>query len=277
MNLQESIRNDLNKINEAEDPNNMKKYYEVYVYGELVSDVSGPLTKDEARELANEYELEGYSLLDIDVREVNEVIDATPNYVEDNPKALPPVRLDMQFHFNAWLDSVGYTPSDERLDKLYMDTRHEVRTIKDVLYTKFEMEAGYWDSDEFEKKAFDLFKEQYPNDVIYPKQYFPNDELKLQAKIAQTLTFIGSGEIKLTPDQVTTPDNPNQYEVMKLLFKIKTEKELSNFIRSATIGTRRAVGINEFSKEGVDELLGQLNNNTTQSLKVNTPNTTKVM
>jgi len=73
MNLQESIRNDLNKINEAEDPNNMKKYYEVYVYGELVSDVFGPLTKDEARELANEYELEGYSLLDIDVREVNEV------------------------------------------------------------------------------------------------------------------------------------------------------------------------------------------------------------
>jgi hypothetical protein len=133
------------------------------------------------------------------------------------------------------------------------------------------MEAGYWDSDEFEKNAFDLFKEQYPNDVIYPKQYFPNDDIKLQAKIAQTLTFIGSGEIKLTPDQVTTPDNPDQYEVMKLLFKIKTEKELSSFIRSATIDT------NEFSKEGVDELLGQLNNNTTQSLKVSTPNTTKGM
>jgi hypothetical protein len=194
-----------------------------------------------------------------------------PTVSGDDPEALTPVRLDMQFHFNAWLDSVGYTPSDERLDKLYMDTRHEVRTVKDVLYTKFEMEAGYWDSDEFEKNAFDLFKEQYPNDVIYPKQYFPNDDIKLQAKIAQTLTFIGSGEIKLTPDQVTTPDNPDQYEVMKLLFKIKTEKELSSFIRSATIDT------NEFSKEGVDELLGQLNNNTTQSLKVSTPNTTKGM
>jgi hypothetical protein len=72
MNLQESIRNDLNKINEVED-SNVERYYAVYVFGELVSDTFGHLTKDEAMELVDEYELEGYDLQDIDMREVNEV------------------------------------------------------------------------------------------------------------------------------------------------------------------------------------------------------------
>jgi len=182
-----------------------------------------------------------------------------------------PLHLDKQINFHAWLDSVGYTPTDKRVEELAYEAGSEVTSVRDALYTRYHMERGYSNNDESEKKAFDLYKELYPDHVIYPIQYLHNDEFKLQAKIAQTLKFIGNGTIKLTPDQVTTPDNPNQYEVMKLLFKIKTEKELSSFIRSATIGT------NEFSKEGVDELLGQLNNNTTQSLKVNTPNTTKVM
>jgi|SaaInlV_100m_DNA_6_1039743.scaffolds.fasta_scaffold06055_6 hypothetical protein len=72
MNLQESIRNDLNKIAEVED-SNVERYYAVYVFGELVSDTFGHLTKDEAMELVDEYELEGYDLQDIDMREVNEV------------------------------------------------------------------------------------------------------------------------------------------------------------------------------------------------------------
>ena len=69
MNLQESIRNDLNKIAEVED-SNVERYYAVYVFGELVSDTFGHLTKDEAMELVDEYELEGYDLQDIDMREV---------------------------------------------------------------------------------------------------------------------------------------------------------------------------------------------------------------
>ena len=69
MNLQESIRKDLNKIAEVED-SNAERYYEVYVFGELVSDTFGNLTKDEAMKLVDEYKLEGYSLQDIDMREV---------------------------------------------------------------------------------------------------------------------------------------------------------------------------------------------------------------
>ena len=72
MNLHESIRNDLNKIAEVKD-SNVERYYAVYVFGELVSDTFGHLTKDEAMELVDEYELEGYDLQDIDMREVNEV------------------------------------------------------------------------------------------------------------------------------------------------------------------------------------------------------------
>jgi hypothetical protein len=168
-----------------------------------------------------------------------------------------PLHLDRQVNFHAWLGDVVYTSTDKRVEELAYESSSEVTTMRDTLYTKFEMEAGYWDSDEFEKKAFDFYKELYPDHVIYPIQYLHNDEFKLQAKIAQTLKFIGNGTIKLTPDQVTTPDNPDQYEVMKVLFKIKTEKELYSFIRSATIDA------NEFSKEGVDELLGQLNNTPT--------------
>jgi hypothetical protein len=69
MNLQESIRNDLNKISEVED-SNAERYYAVYVFGELVSDTFSDLTKDEAMELVDEYKLEGYDLQDIDMREV---------------------------------------------------------------------------------------------------------------------------------------------------------------------------------------------------------------
>jgi len=79
MNLQESIRNDLNKINEVED-SNVERYYAVYVFGELVSDTFGHLTKDEAMELVDEYELEGYDLQDIDMREVNEVNEESSEY-----------------------------------------------------------------------------------------------------------------------------------------------------------------------------------------------------
>jgi hypothetical protein len=49
---------------------NVERYYAVYVFGELVSDTFGHLTKDEAMELVDEYELEGYDLQDIDMREV---------------------------------------------------------------------------------------------------------------------------------------------------------------------------------------------------------------
>ena len=79
MNLQESIRNDLNKIAEVED-SNVERYYAVYVFGELVSDTFGHLTKDEAMELVDEYELEGYDLQDIDMREVNEVNEESSEY-----------------------------------------------------------------------------------------------------------------------------------------------------------------------------------------------------
>jgi len=71
MNLQESIRADLDKINEVED-SNIETYYNVYVYGELISDTFGHLTKEEAMELVDEYEREGYDLEDIDVREVED-------------------------------------------------------------------------------------------------------------------------------------------------------------------------------------------------------------
>ncbi len=66
MNLQESIRNDLNKLSIKEDRG---VEYSVYVYGEWASDTNGSLTKDEAMELANEYELEGYSSEDIEIRD----------------------------------------------------------------------------------------------------------------------------------------------------------------------------------------------------------------
>ena len=81
MNLQESIRNDLNKIAEVED-SNVERYYAVYVFGELVSDTFGHLTKDEAMELVDEYELEGYDLQDIDMREVNEVNEVNEDSAE---------------------------------------------------------------------------------------------------------------------------------------------------------------------------------------------------
>ena len=45
--------------------------YEVYYDGELVSDTSGVLTKDEAMDLVNEYKLEGYDVNDMDIREVS--------------------------------------------------------------------------------------------------------------------------------------------------------------------------------------------------------------
>jgi len=35
-------------------------YHNVYVYGELISDTFGHLTKEEAMELVDEYEREGY-------------------------------------------------------------------------------------------------------------------------------------------------------------------------------------------------------------------------
>lgn len=176
-----------------------------------------------------------------------------PTVLEADHEALPPARLDAQVNFNSWLDSVGYTSSPERLEMLYTDMQDEVRTMKDVLFTRFEMEAGErMDRDELRDKAFGLFKDLYPKDVIYPKQYEPKDDFKLDAKITQTLSFIGKGMIKLTQDQVTDPDSPDQYEVMKVLFEIKTEKELSGFIKSAKVDS------DDFSKEGVGELLSQL-------------------
>jgi len=38
----------------------IETYYNVYVYGELISDTFGHLTKEEAMELVDEYEREGY-------------------------------------------------------------------------------------------------------------------------------------------------------------------------------------------------------------------------
>lgn len=164
-----------------------------------------------------------------------------------------PARIDMQVNFKSWLNSVGYTASPERLEQLYTDSNQEVKSMKDVLYTKFEMENGSsMDYDELQEKAFNLFKELYPKDVIYPKLYAPKDDFKFEAKITQTLSFIGNGTIMLTGDQVTNPDQPDQFEVMNLLFKIKSEKELSSFIKSTTVDTH------EFSKQGVDELLDSL-------------------
>ncbi len=182
-----------------------------------------------------------------------------------------PVRLDKQHNFQDWLESVGYSSQYERLEELYIDAGSEITSVRDALYTRYHMEKGttihpnfdYRDNDEFEKKAFDLYKELYPNRVIYPMQDLHNAELIKQAKIAQTLKFIGSGAIKLTPDQVTTPESPDQSEVVELLLKIKTEKELSDFIMSATIDE------NKFSKAGVDELLRQLNAPTTSIQDLN--------
>jgi len=62
-------------------------YHNVYVYGELISDTFGHLTKEEAMELVDEYEREGYDC--VQVKEV-EVDSETPEET------------------NAWLRAGGY-------------------------------------------------------------------------------------------------------------------------------------------------------------------------
>ena len=143
---------------------------------------------------------------------------------EESQEALPPVRLDKQHRFQDWLDSVGYASQDERLEELYFEAGSEITSVRDALYTRYHMEKGYMDDDEFEKKAFDFYKELYPDHVIYPIQYLHNAELIKQAKIAQTLKFIGNGAIKLTPDQVTAPESPDQSEVWSYYLKLKPKK-----------------------------------------------------
>jgi len=65
----------------------IETYYNVYVYGELISDTFGHLTKEEAMELVDEYEREGYDC--VQVKEV-EVDSETPEET------------------NAWLRAGGY-------------------------------------------------------------------------------------------------------------------------------------------------------------------------
>ncbi len=174
-----------------------------------------------------------------------------------------PVYIEKQTNFKLWLDSVAYASNDERVEELRSETDYpaETTTVRDALYTKYNMKyANDGDHYSLENKAFDLYKELYPEHVIYPIQYLHSPELRLQGKTTQTLKFIGSGAIKLTDDQVSTPESPDHSEVMKLLVNVKTEQNLSDLISSATI-------CETWQKVGVDELFASLDNTTTQGLE----------
>jgi ribosomal protein L29 len=104
----------------------------------------------------------------------------------------------------------------------------------------------------------------------------------LETRKKQVLEFIFEGTLVLTADQVSTPEDPSQQEVMDLISNITTIKELGSFIRSTTFATgdkrelnrQKVVGfINELRLEVSST--AQSKNNPQAGNKKNSPKNTQ--
>lgn len=88
----------------------------------------------------------------------------------------------------------------------------------------------------------------------------------LETRKKQVLGFIFEGTLLLTADQVSTPEDPSQQEVMDLISNITTIKELGSFIRSTTFasGDKR-----ELNRQKVVEFIKELRLEASSTAKSN--------
>jgi hypothetical protein len=130
----------------------------------------------------------------------------------------------------------------------------------------------------FYESDFDTTEERY--DFILEH----GTKTGLESKKEKVLGFISEGTLLLTADQVSTPEDPSQQEVMDLMSNITTIKELGSFIRSTTFATGDK---RELNRQKVVEFINELrlevsstaqsNNNPQAGTKKNSQKNTQLL
>jgi len=129
---------------------------------------------------------------------------------------------------NDFIAEYGVKTEEDPLSKA-IKTRAESMTREDLeIYVIEDIVDFFWPPEGSSVPGMDEV-----NDFI--AEYDP--QTGLASKKEQVLEFISGGTLLLTADQVSTPEEPNQQEVMDLMSDITTPKELMNFISSTTFAS----------------------------------------
>jgi hypothetical protein len=174
------------------------------------------------------------------------------------------------------------------LDNTILGQRKATKNSDDLL----ELAINSYINGKSRKQLEDLVRE-YKDTFFYESDFGTTEERQdfileygtktgLESRKKQVLEFIFEGTLVLTADQVSTPEDPSQQEVMDLISNITTIKELGSFIRSTTFATgdkrelnrQKVVGfINELRLEVSST--AQSKNNPQAGNKKNSPKNTQ--
>ena len=143
-----------------------------------------------------------------------------------------------------WPPKGGYVPGEDEVNDFIAE--YGAKTEEDPLSNAIKIRAN-----SMTKEDLEIYVIEDITDFFWPPEggYVPgmdevNDfiaeydpKIGLAAKKKQVLEFISGGTLLLTEDQVSTPEEPNQQEVIGLMSNITTPKELMNFISSTTFAS----------------------------------------